>query len=88
MTRDTTHPTRRDTTRPTRSEVLALVRKSAASGYTPHKSTHVTGGSDALSADDIGALPETAFVGLAHIHVQATAPISPSVGDVWIDTSG
>lgn len=70
------------------------------SGYTPevksktpmtptaHASTHATAGSDAVSAASIDALPDTSFVGLTHIYVQATAPTSPSPGDLWVDTSG
>ena len=52
-----------------------------------HAATHAAGGSDQVSPESINALPETAFVGLSHIYVQATEPTSPSVGDLWVDTS-
>lgn len=42
----------------------------------------------AVTASQVGALATGAFAGVAKITVGATAPVGPSVGDIWIDTSG
>jgi len=71
-----------------REDLKRFIEK-VAPGVLPgaHAATHAAAGSDQVSPESINALPEGAFVGLTHIYVQATEPTSPSVGDLWIDTS-
>ena len=71
-----------------REDLKRFIQKVASTSLPgAHASTHAAAGSDQVSPESINALPETAFVGLSHIYVQATAPTSPSVGDLWVDTS-
>lgn len=40
-----------------------------------------------VTATQVGALPTSSFSGTSKITVGTTAPTSPSVGDIWIDTN-
>jgi len=71
-----------------REELRRFIQKVAPTALPGlHASTHAAAGTDQVSPESINALPEEAFVGLSHIYVQATEPTSPSVGDLWVDTS-
>lgn len=55
---------------------------------TAHASSHITGGGDAISADQIGGFTRHATVGSVgtHIYVGSTTPSSPTPaeGDIWV----